>query len=165
MRAKQGLLVNEKIVYFTRLHWKMLVPSILLIMVITLPIIFILLKYSLPNAVTKILLLLPALFPLVFFGKKWLERNASEFVVTNMRVIIYLGVLSSTSFEVLLNKIGSVKVDQNLTGKMFGFGTLEISSAGGPQEKFANIQNPFEFRKNIEQQMQNPLHDSFTKNV
>jgi uncharacterized membrane protein YdbT with pleckstrin-like domain len=149
-RAQKGLLTNEEIVYTTKLHWNVLIVPSLLVLFITLPALY---GYFVLQFAYKIVLVAVALVPLVLFFISYIKRNASEFAVTNMRVIIYLGVLSSQSFEVMLSKIESVAVNQNLMGKMLNYGFLEVGGTGGTKEKFSNIQNPFEFRKKVQEQM------------
>jgi len=149
-RAQKGLLTNEEIVYATKIHWNVLVLPSLLILLITGPALY---GYFALQSAYKVVLLMVAFVPLYLFLISYIKRNASEFVVTNMRVIIYLGVMSSQSFEVMLNKIESVAVNQDITGKIFNYGFLEVGGTGGTKEKFANIQNPFEFRKKVQEQM------------
>jgi hypothetical protein len=53
---------------------------------------------------------------LIALAVPYVKRRNSEFAVTNKRVIIKLGVLTTRSVEVLLPKIESITVTQSLVG-------------------------------------------------
>ncbi len=74
-------------------------------------------------------------------------RKTSEFVITNKRVIIKKGWISRYTFEMNLNKIETVNVDQSFWGRIFGFGTITIVGTGGTREMADSISKPLEFRK------------------
>lgn len=82
-----------------------------------------------------------------------LSRRCSEFVVTNKRVIVKTGVIRKQTAEIFLNKIETVGVDQTLAGRALGYGTISIHGTGGTCEEFIHIANPFEFRRNIQEQI------------
>ena len=58
-----------------------------------------------------------------------------------------VGVFSSRSVELLLNKIEAIAVNQSFVGRMFGYGDIEIIGSGGTKEEFANIETPLDFRR------------------
>ena len=76
--------------------------------------------------------------------------KTSEFAVTNRRVLIKVGWLSRRSLELLLAKVESISVDQDLMGRMFDYGTIGVRGTGGTRESFSNIANPFEFRRQVQ---------------
>jgi uncharacterized membrane protein YdbT with pleckstrin-like domain len=80
-----------------------------------------------------------------------LKRWSDEFVITNKRVIIKTGLFSRKTFEMNLNKIESVNVDQSIFGRLFGFGTITIIGTGGTRESFPDIANAVEFRKSFQE--------------
>ena len=85
----------------------------------------------------------------------WLKYFTSEFVVTNRRVLIKVGVLRRRSFEMLLSKIESIKLDQGFFERfLFSMGKIVIVGSGGSPEVFENIDNPVEFRKQIQIQIE-----------
>jgi uncharacterized membrane protein YdbT with pleckstrin-like domain len=74
----------------------------------------------------------------------------SEFVVTNQRVIIHHGFLARTSYEMLLEKIESISVNQSLLDRfIWGSGTLVITGTGGTKETFANVGNAVAFQEHL----------------
>ena len=88
---------------------------------------------------------------LTLFIYPLIRRSTSEFVITNMRVILKTGWISRKTFEMNLNKIETVNVDQSVWGRMFGFGTISIVGTGGTREEAQNIRKPLEFRKKFQE--------------
>jgi uncharacterized membrane protein YdbT with pleckstrin-like domain len=81
-----------------------------------------------------------------------IDRMSSEFVVTNRRVIIKIGLITRHILEMNLSKIESVNVDQTLMGRMLGYGSITLVGSGGTKEVFQNIENPLEFRRQFQSQ-------------
>jgi len=90
------------------------------------------------------------LFLLVF---AFINYFSSEFGVTNKRVLIKTGFMGTHSFEMLLAKVEAIGVDQTLVQKIFNYGTIVISGTGGSKEKLPQIKGPFEFRRQVQQQI------------
>ena len=139
------LLSGEAVTYRTRLHWKVYLLPGLLTLVVLLP-----LGIWAASSDTKVWALLPAAAALVVLGLAWLRRRSSEFAVTNKRVIIKLGVLTTRSIELLLPKIEGIEVGQSLGGRMFGYGAIIVTGSGGTKELFDGIQSPLDFRQAVQ---------------
>ncbi|MFN8311116.1 MAG: PH domain-containing protein [Chitinophagales bacterium] len=97
----------------------------------------------------KIFFTLRALFTL--FIAPALAKYSDEFAITNKRVVIKTGLISRKTFEMNLNKIESVNVDQSIMGRLLGFGTITIIGTGGTRESFPDINHPLEFRKRFQE--------------
>ncbi len=80
-----------------------------------------------------------------------LRRWSDEFVVTNKRIVVKTGIISRYTFEMNLNKVETVNVDQSIFGRIFGYGTIIIIGTGGTRETFATIAKPLEFRRNFQE--------------
>lgn len=76
--------------------------------------------------------------------------STSEFAVTNKRVIIKVGWIRRRTLETMLSKVEGINVDQELVGRLLGYGTLVVTGTGGTREQFTNIANPFEFRRQVQ---------------
>jgi uncharacterized membrane protein YdbT with pleckstrin-like domain len=141
----KNLLDGEVVTFRTRLHWRLFVPSVLGTVFVMLPIAIALVAYhfaawaALPLALGAIMVL-----------SAYLRRQGSEFAVTNKRVMIKLGVLSTLSLELLLSKVEGIAVNQDMFGKMFGYGDIIVTGSGGTKEAFSGIQRPLEFRRAIQ---------------
>ena len=93
-------------------------------------------------ALVGLLLLVP---PLVAY-------RTTEFGVTNKRVIIKTGFIRRHTLELLLRQVEAISVDQSLTGRLLGFGSLTLTGTGGVREVFHRVVDPLEFRRRIQGQ-------------
>ena len=75
----------------------------------------------------------------------------SEFVITNKRIIIKVGLISRRTLEMNLAKLESVNVDQSILGRILGYGTITVIGTGGTREPFYHISKPLDFRKAFQQ--------------
>lgn len=83
----------------------------------------------------------------------FLSWRSAEFAVTNKRVILKTGFLQSKTAEMFLNKIESVGVDQSISGRILGFGSITIRGTGGSFEPFHRVSSPLRFRNEIQEQI------------
>jgi uncharacterized membrane protein YdbT with pleckstrin-like domain len=139
------LLAGETVAFRTRLHWKLYFLPVLLTVVLLIP-----LTVLAAESTMQWLAALPMASGLIALAVSYLKRRNSEFAVTNKRVIIKVGVLTTRSVEVLLPKIESITVTQSLAGRMFGYGEIVVIGTGGTEEPFAGIQAPLDFRQAIQ---------------
>jgi uncharacterized membrane protein YdbT with pleckstrin-like domain len=73
----------------------------------------------------------------------------TEFAVTDRRVIAKAGFIRRHTLEMLLQKIESVGINQDLTGRMMNYGTVTVTGTGGTKERFTAIAEPLVVRKVI----------------
>ncbi len=78
-----------------------------------------------------------------------MQRAASEFAVTNRRVMIKVGLVQRRTLELNLAKVESIEIDQSFWGRLLGFGSIEVIGTGGTRERFDHIGSPLEFRKAV----------------
>ena len=76
---------------------------------------------------------------------------SSEFAVTNKRVVIKLGVMTTRSLELLLPKVEGIAVNQGVGGKLWGYGDIVVTGSGGTKEAFSGIQDPLALRRAIQE--------------
>jgi uncharacterized membrane protein YdbT with pleckstrin-like domain len=139
--VESNLLPNEQVVYRARLHW---------------------IIYSLP-AFVFIIAILVALsgggliagavigaIAVLLFLPPWIRSSSSEFAITNKRVLIKVGLIRRHSLELLLQKVEGIGVDQGISGRIFGYGTITVSGTGGTKEAFRMISDPLEFRRQVQ---------------
>jgi uncharacterized membrane protein YdbT with pleckstrin-like domain len=141
-----NLLSGETVSYRTRLHWRLYVPAVLVDLLIMTPIAVVLVMRQL-----ALWAVLPLAVGTGLFAAAHLRRGSSEFAVTNKRVVIKLGVMSTRSLELLLSKVEGIEVNQSLWGKMLGYGDIIVTGSGGTRESFSNIQDPLGFRRAIQE--------------
>src|SRR5437016_3672734 len=153
----QNLISDEAVAYRARLHWILFVKPGLTAVVIVAIVGGIFYAGDLFNKLsdqTSALIwagvLVIAALPLLTTFLSW---RSAEFAVTNKRVILKTGFIQSKTAEMFLNKIESVGVDQTLTGRILGFGSIVIRGTGGSLEPFHRVSAPLEFRKQIQEQI------------
>jgi uncharacterized membrane protein YdbT with pleckstrin-like domain len=137
------LMEGERVVFRTRLHWKVLVVP-LLADVVLLALAVLAMRTTRPW-----LSVIPVIAGALWTAAALTRRSSSEFAVTNRRIVLKLGVLTTRSVEMLHSKIESVAVNQTLAGKFFGYGSIVVTGSGGTREVFDAIQAPLEFRNAV----------------
>jgi len=98
----------------------------------------------------------PVLFgalPLAMCVPAWLDYRCSEFAVTERRLIVKRGWLTTRTNEALLTKLGTIGVEQGLLGRALGFGCVYVKGPGGAQEVLESIADPILFSRAIQGQM------------
>ena len=140
-----NLIAGEQVVYRTRLHWLMFMAPMLFTAVVLLPI-----AWFLANGPWSSFAWTPLALGLLVLLATLIKRQSSDFAVTNKRVMMKVGVFSTRSVELLLNKIEAIAVNQSLIGRLFGYGDIVLTGSGGTREAFSNIQGPLEFRRAVQ---------------
>jgi uncharacterized membrane protein YdbT with pleckstrin-like domain len=136
----RSLIPGESVLFRTRLHW----------IIFTWPFVFLLLTITaLYLRYTRTAQVLSAVTLMVFLAR-YLVYVASEFAVTNKRVIAKVGVFQRRTLELLLTKVEAIAVTQNIAGQIFGCGTIMVTGTGGTREPFSNIRSPLEFRRAVQ---------------
>jgi uncharacterized membrane protein YdbT with pleckstrin-like domain len=80
---------------------------------------------------------------------RFLSLQATEFVITDRRVILKTGFLTRHSSEINNAKVESVDVDQGLLGRLLGFGTVKVHGTGEGVAPFRTVADPLGFRQAI----------------
>lgn len=155
---QENLMPNEKIFFTARVHPAVFLPSIVSFVG---GIAFVIYTISTASkgdtgsgVLAGFLLLIAGMF---FFYSIMLGLQAliimftTEFAVTNRRVIAKTGFIRRHTLEMLLPKIESVSVNQNILGRLLNFGTVTVTGTGGTKESFRAIVEPIGVRKKINQ--------------
>lgn len=140
-----NLLEGERVVYRTRLHWLLFIVPVLFTVVVLLPI-----AWFLANGPWNSFAWIPLALGLFILLATFVKRQSSDFAVTNKRVMMKVGVFSTHSVELLLNKIEAIAVNQSFMGRIFGYGDIVVTGSGGTREAFSHIQGPLEFRRAVQ---------------
>jgi uncharacterized membrane protein YdbT with pleckstrin-like domain len=82
----------------------------------------------------------------------WIRQWSSEFDVTNKRVVVKVGFISRRTIEINMSKVESVEVNQDIFGRMLGYGTIVVIGTGGTKEPFDLINDPLAFRRAVQSQ-------------
>lgn len=81
--------------------------------------------------------------------KAWFQRWITETDVTTLRVVHKEGFIQRSTFEMNLDKVESVDVDQSILGRIFGYGDVTILGVGEGRKTIRMIASPLQFRNHI----------------
>jgi uncharacterized membrane protein YdbT with pleckstrin-like domain len=141
----KNLMSGENVVYRAKLHWAVFVwPLFWFILLIFF------FNYGKKSDLVGGYILLISIGATI---ASFVRIKTSEFAITNKRVIVKVGFIRRKSYELLLNKIEGIQVDQGMFGRILDFGSITISGTGGTRNPFHKIASPFEFRKKAQEQI------------
>lgn len=81
-----------------------------------------------------------------FFVGALLRRGAMRVALTDRYLVLQTGLFNRHSSTVMLNRVESLDVDQNLWQRMAGYGTLTIRGTGSEDLRLAGLQDPAGFQ-------------------
>jgi uncharacterized membrane protein YdbT with pleckstrin-like domain len=142
---------GERVLYSTNAHWIFFLPSIGLWIVAG---VFLALSGMVPAGSPLMLVCwsMAAIVALIALYKTvtaWFHRWTTETDVTNLRVVHKTGFISRKTFEMSLDKVESVDVNQSILGRMFDYGDVTIMGVGEGKETISTIASPLSFRNSI----------------
>lgn len=141
---------GEKVLYSTNAHWIFFLPAMAGWAV---AIVFLVLSRMIVTEMPVLLCLtmaaLAAIFALYKTLTAWFHRWTTETDVTNLRVIHKTGFIKRRSFEMSLDKIESVDVEQSILGRILNYGDVTVLGVGEGKEPISTIASPLAFRNAI----------------
>ena len=141
---------SEKVLYSTNAHWVFYLPAIGAWIVA-----LVLLILSRSTTIPGLTLLclsaaaVVALAALYWTARAWFHRWTTETDVTNMRVVHKTGFVKRRTFEMALDKVESVDVNQSILGRILNYGDVTILGVGEGKETISTIASPLAFRSHI----------------
>ena len=141
---------GEKVLYSTNAHWMFYLPAIAAWILA-----LVLLILSRTTTAEGIILLclsasaIVAIVALYWTVKAWFHRWTTETDVTNLRVVHKTGFIKRRTFEMALDKVESVDVNQSILGRLLDFGDVTILGVGEGKETISTIASPLAFRNSI----------------
>ena len=85
---------------------------------------------------------------LIFVGI--IRRNSTELAVTNRRVIAKFGFVRRSTIELNLSKVESIRVEQSVGGRIFGYGSVIVTGTGSTMDPIPYIADPIKFRQAVQ---------------
>ena|SRR3989344_6538855 len=161
---QKTLLPREKIIYAIYPHWVVFTPALWALAFA----LFLLLfgQYFLPNLFPLFGITIhqfAAVIAFIFAGYQafaaWISYTQSEYAITNERILAKTGWIQRYTIELLLEKVESIRVNQTITGRIFGYGTIIVTGTGGTQDIFYNVPDPLKFREKAQEQMEIALRN------
>ena len=141
---------GEKVLYSTNAHWIFYLPAIAAWIVA-----LVLLILSRATITESIILLcmaaaaVVAIAALYWTVKAWFHRWTTETDVTNLRVVHKTGFIKRRTFEMSLDKVESVDVNQSILGRLLNYGNVTVRGVGEGAETIRTIASPLDFRNHI----------------
>ena len=107
------------------------------------------------------ILLAPILIGFIILVDLAIKLKSTELAVTNRRVIAKFGTFRRKTFELNVDRVEAIQVDQGVWGRMLGYGTLRIAGAGN-FDPIPNVSAPMAFKKAV-LESQEAWHESFAR--
>jgi len=124
------LLPGERVLLTARQHRVVLVRPFALTPVAVLVVVVALLLMPLRGELRLFFALAALLIGVLILNLYYWRWRAHEYVVTDQRVILNEGVLARFSRSIAIDRIQDLTVYQGLWGRTWGFGDVELESAG-----------------------------------
>jgi uncharacterized membrane protein YdbT with pleckstrin-like domain len=141
---------GEKVLYSTNAHWMFYLPAIAAWIVALF--LFLLSRQTVTDSLVLLCLSAAAVVAIVALYwtiKAWFHRWTTETDVTNLRVVHKTGFIKRRTFEMSLDKVESVDVDQSILGRMLNYGNVTVRGVGEGAETIDTIASPLDFRNHI----------------
>jgi uncharacterized membrane protein YdbT with pleckstrin-like domain len=139
---------GEKVLYSTNAHWIFYLPAIAAWIV---ALVFLMVAAAVPSLALAAWAgaAVIAVAGIYFTIKGWFHRLSTETDVTDRRVVHKTGFINRRTFEMSLDKIESVDVNQSIMGRILNYGDVTILGVGEGKQKIATIASPLAFRSAI----------------
>jgi uncharacterized membrane protein YdbT with pleckstrin-like domain len=140
---------GEKVLYSTNAHWIFYLPAIGAGIV---AIFFLVVSRVFDGSLTLVCLALAAIAAILALYQMltaWFHRWTTETDVTNLRVVHKAGFIKRRTFEMSLDKVESVDVNQSILGRLMNYGDVTVRGVGEGAETIKTIASPLEFRNHI----------------
>lgn len=146
--TEKHLMDDETVVYQTKLNWSIYLKSAAILMLGLLGL------FIFPGGATsKGFGILCIIIGLISAVMAFLKIRASEFVVTNWRVLIRVGTRKTEFLDTPLTQVKGIQVEQGGLEKLVNSGCLIIRGAEGSFNPFQAVDKPFDFRDAVNNQI------------
>ena len=141
---------GEKVLYSTNAHWIFFLPAIIGWIVAG---VFLVLSGMVPAGPPVLICLslaaISAVAALYKTATAWFHRWTTETDVTNFRVVHKTGFVKRQTFEMSVDKVESVDVDQSILGRILNYGDVTVLGVGEGGKTLDMIASPLSFRNAI----------------
>ncbi|MFZ5734485.1 MAG: PH domain-containing protein [Pseudomonadota bacterium] len=86
---------------------------------------------------------------LIYGVKAWFQRWTTETYITSERVVHKQGFIKRSTFEMNLDKVEGVDVNQSVLGRILDYGDVVIQGVGDGEKPVRMIASPLQFRNHI----------------
>ena len=107
-------------------------------------------RFDDPNVsnVVGIIVLVLVVLGLLIFAYRWLQWINQSYLITNRRILKVEGIVNKRSADSSLEKINDLRLEENLIGRMLGYGDLDIITAADTAiDRFRMLTDAKEFKR------------------
>jgi uncharacterized membrane protein YdbT with pleckstrin-like domain len=141
---------GEKVLYSTNAHWIFFLPAMAgWVVAVVFLVLSGMVAADTPRLLCWSMAAIAAIFALYKTATAWFHRWTTETDVTNLRVVHKTGFIKRQTFEMSLDKVESVDVNQSILGRIFNYGDVTVRGVGEGAETIDTIASPLEFRNHI----------------
>ena len=141
---------GEKVLYSTNAHWIFFLPAIIgWVLALAFLVASAMVPAGPPALTCQALAAIAAIAALYKTVTAWFHRFTTETDVTNMRIVHKTGFVQRQTFEMSLDKVESVDVNQSILGRIVDYGDVTILGVGKSEEKIDTVASPLKFRNSI----------------
>lgn len=141
---------GEKVLYSTNAHWIFFLPAIIGWIVAG---VFLVISGMVPAGPSVLICLslaaISAIAALYKTVTAWFHRWTTETDVTNFRVVHKTGFVQRQTFEMSVDKVESVDVNQSILGRILNYGDVTVLGVGEGGKTLDTIASPLAFRNAI----------------
>ncbi|MFI4955740.1 MAG: PH domain-containing protein [Gammaproteobacteria bacterium] len=132
------LLPGEKVILKAQIHWIVFAPAVVLWAA------FLMLYTYSGQGLVGVVLVVTAL---ASTAKALMYYYATELAVTDRRVIAKFGFIKRDTYELNVNRVTSLNVDQSVLGRILNYGDVTVVGMGGSAAPILAIVDPLKFRR------------------
>jgi uncharacterized membrane protein YdbT with pleckstrin-like domain len=141
---------GERVLYSTNAHWIFFLPAIIGWIVAG---VLLVLSGVVPAGPSVLICLslaaISAIAALYKTATAWFHRWTTETDVTNFRVVHKTGFVKRQTFEMSVDKVESVDVNQSILGRLLNYGDVTVLGVGEGGKTLDMIASPLSFRNAI----------------
>jgi uncharacterized membrane protein YdbT with pleckstrin-like domain len=141
---------GERVLYSTNAHWIFFLPAIVGWIVAG---VLLVLSGVVPAGPSVLICLslaaISAIAALYKTATAWFHRWTTETDVTNFRVVHKTGFVKRQTFEMSVDKVESVDVNQSILGRLLNYGDVTVLGVGEGGKTLDMIASPLSFRNAI----------------
>jgi uncharacterized membrane protein YdbT with pleckstrin-like domain len=141
---------GEKVLYSTNAHWIFFLPAIIgWVLALAFLVASAMVPAGPPALICQALAAIAAIAALYKTITAWFHRFTTETDVTNFRVVHKTGFIKRQTFEMSVDKVESVDVNQSILGRIFNYGDVTVLGVGEGGKTLDMIAAPLSFRNSI----------------
>lgn len=142
---KGNLRADEHVVYEATIHWFYYVPPTLVILL------GLLMTFGRDTFFLGFIFIMFGGIALFLYV---LSARCTEIIVTNRKAAFRRGVLNKMSCDLMLDKCDTINIAEPFWGRIFGYGTLIVTTNGINRHRYRYVNAPKQFMATIHNQLE-----------